>query len=915
MKATRPLILASALSLALSGCGEDSLTSGQESMSKGDYAAAVIDFKNAVQDQPSSVPARIALADALERVFDPMGAEQHLRKALDRGGDPNELVPRVAALMLERGDLEAIPREFKDRRLDSADANSTLRALVSLAYAGQRQLAPAEEQIKGAGSDNIAMRLAKAQLFMTTGKPDKALTELQHLPEAGASSWWSLRAITRIYAALGKPAEALQAIARAHTAAPWHRGVTGEYAEALITAGKLEEAGPLLQKLRAQAPNYFWTHYINAIMLAREGRTEESHAAALKVLTVSPDHLPAVLLAASAELQKGDLQMADSRLGKILQKHPDSIPALQLQAATQLRLGKVKEAAESIQRGLGIRPDDQRLLSLRADVELHAGDLKKAAATLDSVVVTHPKDAANLLRLSEIRWRLGQKDVATALLDKAIEAGRDEPVIRDQIIGQALRRGDVARVRDLANHALQTRPKDPQSHLVQAAALAAQKDTAGAWRATLAALDLKPGFDAALRALAGMAREPQQREELLARYALAVESRPQSPYTYLAYAGLLADTPQGRDKVVPVLEKGLANLPGATPLRAALIEEQLRAGKPDAATATAQTGAANSNASAEALALLASTYDRLGNTELATQSYRNLVSNHPQRADWRLKLAEMEAAAGRKTEAVTLLRALIVDRPFDSTAYIALANITAGDNLEEALSIAHDLGQRPAHKQTALLLEGDLLARGGKNGEALKQYAAASKAGAEPTASLRTITVLDKSAQKTAADDALSMALRKYPGHAAVLGYAAQRALAQGQPGKAVEWLAKVVADNPRNPVALNELAWAQVQARHPQALDTARKAAQLLPDNPTVLDTLGMALAQAGQREPAITALRTAVQLAPTKGTTRMHLSEQLLASGDRKGAQTMLAQVNASTLNTTDQAEHARLKQLLAQ
>ena len=915
MKAARPFVLTSVLALLLSGCGEDYLQAGQEALKKQDYAAAVIQLKNAVQDQPNSVPARLALADALERSFDSAGSEQHLRKAIERGGNADELVPRVAVLMLERGEVEPLIREFKDRRLDSMDANSTLRALVSLAYASQKQPALAQEQIQGAGSDNLAVQLAKAQLLMMSGRPGDALAALDgKLTEAGAGSWWALRAIARLYTAMGNQASALDAIARAHNAAPWHRGLTGEYGEALITSGKLEEAKPLVQELRKKAPNYFWTHYLNALTLAQEGRAEESHAAALKVLAVLPEHLPAVLLASSAEIQKGDIQMADSRLEKILQIHPASLAALQLHATTQLRLGKTAQAAASIERGLRVQPSDPRLLSLRADVELQAGDLKKAAATLDTVVAANPKDAASLLRLSDIRLRLGQKDAALALLDQATQAGQDIPAIRDQIIAQSLRRGDIARVRLLSEHAVRTLPKDPQSHLTQAAALAAQNDAAGAWRATLAALDLNPAFDAALSALSGMARTPQEREELLARYARAVDSRPQSPQTYLSYATLLAAEPKTRDKVAPVLEKGIANLPAATPLRAALIDEQLRSGKPDAALTTAQTGAATKDARADAIALLASTYERLGKTELATDSYRNLVSSYPQRTDWRLKLVGLELGAGRKTEAISQLRGLMADRPFDSAAYIALAELMAEDNPQEALSIARDLGQRAQHKQTALLLEGDILARSGKTGDAHKQYAAAAKAGAEPAASLRVVTLFDRAGQKPAAEEEMVTALRRYPKHAEVLTYAAQRALGQGKPDKAVEWMEKLVAQSPGNPIALNELAWAQVKANNARALENARKAAQLLPNEPAVLDTLGMALAQAGQRESAIAALRTAVQLAPTQPAARLHLAEQLLAAGDQQGAQTTLAALNASKLSTGEQADYARLKQQIS-
>lgn len=76
----------------------------------------------------------------------------------------------------------------------------------------------------------------------------------------------------------------------------------------------------------------------------------------------------------------------------------------------------------------------------------------------------------------------------------------------------------------------------------------------------------------------------------------------------------------------------------------------------------------------------------------------------------------------------------------------------------------------------------------------------------------------------------------------------------------------------------------------------------------------VGLAQAQAGQHQPAITTLRTAVQLAPTKPSARLHLAEQLLAAGDRQEARAMLAQLNAGKLNAAQQAEHARLGQLLS-
>ncbi|MDO9197240.1 XrtA/PEP-CTERM system TPR-repeat protein PrsT [Rhodoferax sp.] len=912
-KRLRALLLVPALAALMAGCGQDPMVAGKEHMTKGDYAAAVIEFKNAVQAKPDSVEARLALADAFEHSFDPANTEQHLRKALESGGDADQLVPRIATLMLERGQLEPLIREFKDRHLKTPEAESTLRALVAIAYVSQKRSPLAEEQLKTAPNSTPAVKLARAQLLLAGGQADLALTELNASPSDTAASWWTLRALSRVYNAVGNPAKALETIKKAHDAAPWHRGLIGEYAEALIAAGKIEEAIPLRDKLKKLAPNYFWTHYLNAVILAREGRSEDSHAAALRVLAASPDHLPAVLLASSAELQKGDVLMADSRLRKILKQYPYSVPALQMQATTQLQLGKPKEAADTIRHGLTVAPSDVRLLSLKVDTELKSGETSKAVTTLESLIATHPKDAPSLLRLSELKARQGNKQGAAALLDRATEAGQDDPMVRDRIISIAMRTGDTARVRQLADHALQSRPQDPQSHLVQAVALGYQNDTAGAWRATLAALDLKPGFDAALMALANMAKEPAQRQELRARYEKAVESKTSTAQTYLAYATLLKADESSKTGVVPLLEKGVAAQPASSVLREALVQEHMRAGNADTALSVAQSGAAVNNAPATATALLANTYERLGKSELATETYRKLVSGYPQRADWRLKLAELEIAANRNAQATTLLRGLMTERPFDSTAYIALARLTVRDNPREALSIAGELGKLEPHKLTAMLLEGDVLAESGKPDEALKQYSKAAKAGADPAASLRIVGLLDRTNRGASADDEMASSLRKFPEDAGVLGYAAQRALTQGKAGKAVELRQKIIAKNPRNAVVLNDLAWAQIQARQPQALDNALKAAQLMPNNPNVLDTLGMAQALAGKRDESIVSLRTAVNLAPTAALPRLHLAEQLLAAGQGKVAASVLAAVDSKQLGKTDQATLAQLNKSL--
>lgn len=895
-------LLVAAVASVVAGCSQDSLVAGNDFMKKGDYVSAVIEFKNAVQAKPESVEARLALAEALERTYDQAGAEQHLRKAVAQGGDNDILIPRIALIMLDRKESAKVISEFKDRRLTSPEADSNLRGIVAIAYADQRQYSLAEDHLKTATNNTPTVQLARAQVLLAQGKTDQAVAALDSALTMPDAPWWILRGLARIKQASGDQEAAFQLMSKAYDAVPWHQSVMGEYAEFMISAGKLDQAIVIRDKLKKLAPRYYWTNYVDALVLAQQGRQEESLAAAIKVLAVAPDHLPATLLAAQAELQKGDVLMASTRLKKAAAQHPYSVPTIRLLAQAFLRQGQAAEADVAIKRGLGVAPNDATLLSLRADSEVLRGANREAIQTLELLNASAPGNASYLLRLSQLKARSGDRESSKKLLDQITELGKDNPAIRDQIIATAMNIGDVPRIRRLADYAVASNPKDPGSYLMLAAALGLQNDNSGAWKAALTALDLQPAYQPALNALALLAQEPKQREELLARYEKAIQAKPATDQTYLEYARLLQTTKGDRSSIMALLEKGVSALPASTALRSALIQELLRAGKSDVALNVAQTGASATNATPEAIALLASLYQTTGDKRLATETYRKLATNYPQRADWRLKLAELEAAENQKKEATSILRALITDRPFDPTPYVILANLTAPDNLREALSIARELGADPRNKVTALLLEGDLLAKHGQPDEALKLFEKAAKAGAAPAAQLRIVQALDRNNRRQAADQELAEAMKKFPTDPAVLGFAAQRMRAQGNPAKAAELLQRIVDKNPGNPVLLNDLAWAQFEAKLPDALKNATKAADLAPNSTVILDTLGVIQAQAGKQTEAIATLRTAVNLAPGATAPRLHLAELYLKVGESKEAAKLIQPINPKTLDANE-------------
>lgn len=899
----------------LCGCNRtDPEEDAKQHLARGEHTAAVIKFRNAVSAKPEAVELRVGLADALERTNDPAGMQAQLVKAIELGGDRNQLTPRLALAMLDRGEFQKLIRDYKGVQLSDAGAQADVQAVVAMAYMGLQQAAAAQQALHGQ-PDRVVVRLAQAQLLAAQNKAREAMALLHPLATAQEASWLVLRGAARMARAAGERAQAVALLQQAGRAAPWNLGLKGELGEALVAAGQASEARQVQLDLKAQAPNFYWTHYLNALLLNHAGRLEDGHAAALRVLVVVPDHVAASLLAASAELRKGDLRTAERRLESLFKQNSDALPTQQLLAQARWRLGRTDEAQALIRRGLVNHPDDATLLGLQVQIALGERRYKDAEAITGRLLLQRPGDATLMLSQAEAQAAQGNRSAAVKSMEQAATAAGADAQLHGRVIGLALRLRDTGLADRLARQALAARPDDAQTQLNMAAVQSVRGERDAAWKTAIASLQKDPSQATVLAALTTLARTPEQQAALARLRALAIEAGTTGASVYLDQAEYLrqGNKPIKDETPLSVLTAGLNKRLDDTILRAAVIDAHMANGEADKALAVAQAGASNKDASAEAQHLLAATYDRLGNTNQALPAFRQLASAHPQRADWRYRLGQLEMAAGRRAEASTVLRALITERPWDIAPYLALANVVGADNAEEALSIARQLAQQPGQKGAGQLLEADVLARSGKPDEAFMLYADAGRAGMSPQADLRRVALSDRLQRKAAAEQIMADTLRNYPTDIAVLGFAASRHVEQNQPQAAIPMLERLLKLTPDNPLVTNDLAWAQVLAGKPEALATAQRAIRLLPGNPTVLDTLGMALAKAGKRDQATAQFRLAYRLAPTAIAPRLHLAEQLLAASERNEAAAVLKGMDGKSLSPADRSLFEQLQRRL--
>ena len=152
-----------------------------------------------------------------------------------------------------------------------------------------------------------------------------------------------------------------------------------------------------------------------------------------------------------------------------------------------------------------------------------------------------------------------------------------------------------------------------------------------------------------------------------------------------------------------------------------------------------------------------------------------------------------------------------------------------------------------------------------------------------PFASADDLRLLAKAARAANDPDLATFEARaRFPapralGEALAQGDTAMRASNWGNAIRAYETM--MAATDGRNPLVLNNLAWAEGQVgNRDKALNYARRAYAVAPHNPSVLDTLGWLMIQSGKdHDHAIALLREALASAPQSQTIQAHLNDAL--------------------------------------
>jgi putative PEP-CTERM system TPR-repeat lipoprotein len=904
----------------LAGCNSksdaDLVASGQALMQQKDLPGAIIQFKNALQQDPESKAARLALGLALLEQGDPVAALVELRKAQELLAPDEDVVPPIARAMMLAGEESKVLGQFAGTQLNRPEAAADLQTTIAAAHLinndvdrARAALTAALTQVPQYGpatvlgarisafENDFDGALAMLEQVLGRGDPDGRAGLLK-----GDILWQGKKDLDGALAAYRQVLAAHPKAVGAHTAVI---SILGQQ-------GKAEEAKAQIAAMRQAVPQ----HPETLFFAAQQALTDKDYKAAREItdrlLKGMPDNPRVLELAGAAEYRQKQYTQAEAFLARALKVAPGQLQSRHLLAQTYLRAGQPGKAVELLMPVLESKSVDGTSLTLAGEAWAQMGETAKADQAFAAAAKVAPGDARVRTSAALAQMARGNTGAAAAQLESI--AAEDKGTRADIALVMArLRQNDLNGALKAIDGLERKTPERPVAANLRGRVLLLKRDIPGATRAFEAALAKDAGYFPAIASLAAIDLAAGKPDAARKRFEDLAKANPKSHEPWLALAEMsvrLGDTP---DQVAQHLRSAVRANAGASSAHIALITHFIgqRDGKAALTAARDAAGALPNDPAVQ---------DALGRAQLAADSaeqavstFRQLATQQPNNPMHQVRLAEALLAFKDNAGSRQALRRALEIRPDFPAAQRALISLSLMEKKpEEGLALVREMRAKNPKDASTFSLEGDIELSRRSYDAAAAAYRSALQLGRTTEVAVRLHATLRAAGRQAEADRFSADWLKDNPRDAGFRFHMGDTVLATN-PALAESHYRAVLEIQPRNALAMNNVAWLLLKQKKPGAVAMAEKANELLPGRPQLMDTLAQALAAEGQLPKAIELQKAALVRAPGDPTLRLSLARMLIQSGDKAYARAELEDIAKLGDKFREQAEVAALLKTL--
>ena len=887
------LLLTAAL---LAGCGaspDEMVASARAYLEKDDPSAAVIQLKNALQEAPEFAEARYLLGKVYYAQDDMAGAVKELQRALRLGYDESLVTPMLARALVRQGEREEVIRTYTGTALKDPKALSDLLTVLGDAQIGVNRDEAARDygEALKANPDNALASVGLVRVLALDAKYDEALKAIEavlakspDVPEAHATH-------AEILFARRQLDDGLAALKKAVALKPKDANYRFALVNTLLQTQRVDEGKTQLAEMKATIGVSPVVTYLQAYVDFLEDRLPRARDGIQDVIKLAPGYLPGRLLAGSVFYRLDDQLQAQVNLNKVLEANHSNPVARRLLVMSYLAQRDGTRAIEALQPLLESHGNVSEVLTLAGQAYLLAGDFERSSAFFAKQVDKQPDDARARTRLGISRLAGGEVQEGLKDLGKASDL--------DSTVGYA----DFARVTALLrerkfDEALSAQailekkmPENPLAKNLRGGILLGKGDLPGARKAFEEALAIQPDFLPAATNLARLDFRDGKVEAARAIYKRILETAPTRADVYLASAELEKAAGGSFETIEALLRKAVSNAPTLLVPKLQLADFLLRSQRKTEALVVAREAASLSPEHPTVLKLLGHAQIANGDVQQAVSAFQKRASLEPDNAEAFMDLGRAQFMnRDPKSAEVNLRRSLNLRQDLFEVQRVLISIMIDDKRFDEALKMSRDLQKQLPESGLGYIFEGDVHVSQNDWAASLPLFRKAHALTPNSQTAVKLHAALARTENAKEADKLADSWLAANPNDTAMTAYIAEYSLTTGRLVPAYTLYKKLNDMVPDKPLVLNNLAWIASQNKDPKAMEYGRRALELAPENPAILDTVGMIEVESGSVEAGIKKIEKASKLAPKAAMISLNLAKAYIKAGRKENARAVL-------------------------
>ena len=863
---------------------------------------AVIELKNALQKAPDFADARLLLARSHAKLGDFPSALKEYERSLDLGLDTEEVKVGLlrTKVRLRRhqeviGELEGtgllspeLAVVLGDAYLSGADVD---RAKVL--YQQGLQLADGN-----LGLAVIALRqgdLMSAESYLDKAiqiDPDHRESWVRQGELALADSDWagSVAAFATVRDLPGGEVLGRVGLARVYLAQQDHAAAT-------------EEINHVLRL----APQFPLGHYLDALVKFQQLDTDGAEAALREVQRSVPDHGPSLYLMGVVKYQQKQFSQAKANLQRFLARNRLNESARKLLATIYFEEENFADVIETLEPIVSVTRDPQ-VYALIGTCEMRLGHPAQAAAALERAVELAPDMAPFRNQLALSLLSAGENEQAEAMLASAIEVDQSQFQSDYLIAMMRLRERNFDAAAEAVEAIIRKSPDNPLGYNLRGAVALGRDDLSSAKSAFSEALVHDPEF---LPAASNLARLAEREGDLTLAVSYYQDLLILLPGNEDALIGIaeLAIKQSNVAGAIEYLSQAIADNPESIRARVGLLRLYLLQNEVEKADRLADQVMSIVPNNPDLGVLRVQVDLRKGDVAAAKAGVDKLQAMTAGQRDnvrFRFAVGQLQWQVGNQTLARSNF-----DHVLDLTDQQhvgALRGLVRLDLRDDATSRAEQrlkrLGTLGDAGSEYDLLTADVMAARGKTAEAALAYETLARNDVRAGA-MRLALVRLRTGEWTEAAGGLRRWLARHENDLGAQLMLADSLMRAPDKSDAISQYELLLSTD--NPVVLNNLAWLYMERGDARAVDMARRANEIAPNNPDIADTLGWILVRNGESEAGLDYLKQSVQLNPNNPSVHYHLGVAFAGQNQPASARGAFAQA-LSIANNFPEAQQAR-------